>query len=51
MGAGDVHTEFWCGSLKKRGPLEDLGVDVTIILKRILRKSAERPWTGLIWLR
>jgi hypothetical protein len=31
--------------------LEALGVDMKIILKWIFKKSVERAWTGLFWLR
>jgi len=40
----------WWGNLRKRYHLEDPGVDVSIILKWILKKR-EITWTGLIWLR
>jgi len=32
MGRGQAHTGFWCGSLRERGRLEHLGLDVAIIL-------------------
>jgi hypothetical protein len=32
-GRKEVRTGFWCGTLKKRRHLEDLGVDGRIILK------------------
>ena len=32
VGRGQTHTGFWCGSLRERGPLEHLGLDVAIIL-------------------
>ena len=35
---GEVHAGFWCGYLKERGHLEDLGVDARIILKWIFKK-------------
>jgi hypothetical protein len=38
VGAGEVHAGFWCGDLREGGHLEDLGVDVKIVLKRILEK-------------
>jgi hypothetical protein len=37
-GAGEVHTGFWCGDLRERDHLEVLGVDVKMVLKRILKK-------------
>jgi len=37
-GAVEVHTGVWWGDLRKRGHLEDLGVDGRIILRRILKK-------------
>jgi hypothetical protein len=39
---GEVHTGFWCGDLRETDHLEDLGVDVKIVLKRILE---------FIWIR
>jgi hypothetical protein len=38
MGRGEVHTGFWCGDLKERNHLEDLGVDGRIILTGIFKK-------------
>jgi hypothetical protein len=46
----EVHRGFWWGDLRKRGYLEDLGVDGRIILKWIFKKWVG-SWTGLIWLR
>jgi hypothetical protein len=34
----------------ERDKLGDLGVDERIILKKILKKSVDRAWTGLIYL-
>jgi len=39
------------GILKERDYLEYLGVDGSIMLKSMLKKVAERAWTGLIRLR
>jgi hypothetical protein len=33
-----VHRGFWCGDLRERDDLEDLGVDGRIILKWISKK-------------
>jgi len=38
MGREEVHARFWWGNLKKRGHLEDPGVDGKIILRWIFRK-------------
>jgi len=35
----------------ERDHLEDIGIDIRIILKWILKKRNEITWTGLIWLR
>jgi hypothetical protein len=50
MGRGEVHTGFWCGDLKERDHLEDLGIDGRVILKGIFKKW-DGARTGLIWLR
>jgi len=34
-----VHTGFWCENLGKRYHMEDLRVNGSVILKRILKKS------------
>jgi hypothetical protein len=45
---GEVHTGFWCGTLREGGRLEDPGVDVMIILKSILEKWAgDMDWIDL----
>jgi hypothetical protein len=46
-----VRKWFWCGHLKGRDHEEDLGVDGTIIMKRILSKWDGNACIGLIWLR
>jgi hypothetical protein len=47
---GVLYTEFWWGTLRERGNLEHLGVDVRIILKLIFKKFYG-TWRGLIWLK
>ena len=42
-------TEFWWVNLKARDHLEDLGVDVNIILKRIFKKFQGRACTVFMW--
>jgi hypothetical protein len=43
---GEVHKGFWWGNLRRRNPLEDLGVDRKIILKWIFK-----TWDGGIdWI-
>jgi hypothetical protein len=51
VGGGEVNSGFWLGSLKERGHLEKLGVDVKILLRWIMKSCTRREWTGLIWLR
>jgi len=46
-----VPTGFLWVDLKGRGHLEDQGVDLRVILKRIFKKWVREAWTGLIWLR
>jgi hypothetical protein len=38
-------------NLKERQHLEDLGMDLSIILKQTFRKQTGTALTGLIWLR
>jgi len=45
-----VYRVSW-GNLRKRGHLEDPGVDGRIILRWILRKRYVGAWTGSRWLR
>jgi len=47
-GRGEVHTGFLWGTLMERNHLEDSGFSGKITLKKILKKSVERGWTGLI---
>jgi hypothetical protein len=51
MGKGESHTGFWCGNLKERDDLGDLGVDGMIILRWIFRKWDVGVGTGSSWLR
>jgi hypothetical protein len=46
-----MHTKFGSENLKRRDVLRDLGVDMRIIFKRILKKSGFWIWTGFIWTR
>jgi hypothetical protein len=41
------------GKYEERDHLEDVGLDVKIMLlvERILKKSVERVWSGMIWLK
>jgi hypothetical protein len=50
MGRGEVHTGLWCGDLKERDHMDNLGVDGRIILKGIFKKW-DGARTGFIWLR
>jgi hypothetical protein len=43
----EVRTGFWWGNLRVSGHLEDLGVDGSVILKCIFKKS-DWAWTGLM---
>ena len=36
-----MRTGFWCGNLRERDHLEDLGVDGRILLKLIFKKCDE----------
>ena len=49
--AEEVHNGFWRGKVRERDHLEDTGVDEKVLIKWILRKSVDKTWTGLIWLR
>jgi hypothetical protein len=52
--AGEVHTRFWCGNVRQRELLEDLGTEGGVIFKWIFKKwdrLGKGAWTGLIWLR
>jgi hypothetical protein len=40
-----MHVKFWCGSLRERDHLEDLGIDGMTILKWIFDEWDARTWT------
>jgi hypothetical protein len=44
-------TKLWFESLKERGHPEDLGIDVRIILKRLLGKDGCGVRIAFIWFR
>jgi len=39
-----VQTAFWCADWKKSAHVKDMGVNMTIIDKWILKKSAGTGW-------
>jgi hypothetical protein len=41
----EVHTRFWWENLREGDHFDDLGIDVRIILKWILKKSLGMAWT------
>jgi hypothetical protein len=51
MGKGEMCTDFWWGNLSERDRWGDPGVDGTIILEFIFKKSDVGVRTGLGWLR
>jgi hypothetical protein len=50
-GIGEVYTGVWCGNLRERVYLEDLGTNGKTILILIFRKWDVGVWTGSRWLR
>jgi hypothetical protein len=44
-GSGEVRAGFWCGNLREKNDLEDLGVDEGIILNGFSRDGM-RAWIG-----
>jgi len=48
----EVHIRFWWGNLSEKDPLEDLGVNGTIILELIFKKwNGAMDCMGLAWRR
>jgi hypothetical protein len=41
-GTGGVHTGFWFVDLRERDHLQDLGIDESIMLKRIFKSEMGR---------
>jgi hypothetical protein len=46
-----MHIGFWLEVLKERKNLVDLGINVIIILKWILKKYNGKVWNGFVCLR
>jgi hypothetical protein len=44
-------TKFWFENLKGRDHSEDLFIDGSTIIERILEKQDGKLWTGCIWMR
>jgi hypothetical protein len=51
MWTGKVYIVFWCGDLRGKDHLEEIGVDGIIILKCIRERLDGGTRTGLVWLR
>jgi len=47
-GREEAHTKFYSENIKEKDRLGDLGIDVRIILRRILREQGVRVWTIFI---
>ena len=47
----EVHIKFWWGNQRGTDFMEDLGLNVRMILKWIIKKEFRQGWTRLIWLR
>jgi len=45
----EMHAGFLWEKRKERDNLEELGVDVRVTLKTLLKESLWRVWTGSIW--
>jgi hypothetical protein len=50
IGKIHVHIGFWWGNLCEGDHLEDQGINGSIILRWIFRKSVVVECTGLIWI-
>jgi hypothetical protein len=45
---GELYTGFWCGDLRERGHLDDLGLDERITLRWVFRKlDGGMDWINL----
>jgi len=42
----EMHTEFWLGNLKQRDHWENVGIDMGVILKWILKKLDKLDSSG-----
>jgi hypothetical protein len=43
-GKGEVQTAFWCADLRESDHVEDPGVNMTVIVKWVLKKSVGTAW-------
>jgi hypothetical protein len=50
-GRREIHARYLVGKPEGKDHLEDLGLDVRIILIRILKIWDGRAWSGFAWLR
>ena len=42
-------TGFWTEDVQERDTLKDLGINMRIILKQLLKAKNEMAWNGFIW--
>jgi len=46
---GEIHTEFWCGDLRERVHLEDMGRDGRVISKWVFNMwDGSMDWIDLV---